>query len=62
MEQACLEKRGMCHFDMRKYDKAIHDFERCREPNNSSGGSLHYIKGITYYKLKKPIEAILSFE
>jgi tetratricopeptide (TPR) repeat protein len=51
----------MCYFDIKKYEKAIQDFERCREGNNATGGSLHYVKGITYYKLRKPIEAILAF-
>jgi hypothetical protein len=45
----------MCYFEIKDYSRAIHDFERCKQGNNASGGSLYYIKGITYYKLKKPI-------
>ena len=57
MQQNCLEKRGVIFFEMGKYDQAIKDLEACK-----SISSVHYLKGLIYYKLKKPMQAILSFE
>lgn len=50
----------MCFYETEHYEEALKDFEKCRE--GGGGSSLHYIKGLTYYRLKRPIEAILSFE
>jgi tetratricopeptide (TPR) repeat protein len=60
--QGCLEKRGHCYFDLQLYEKAAMDFERCSENPGILSGSLFYLKGLCYYRLKKSMEAILAFE
>jgi tetratricopeptide (TPR) repeat protein len=60
--QTCLEKRGMCYFELKEYERAVQDFERCTESTGETGGSLYHMKGVAYYQLKQPIEAILAFE
>lgn len=62
LAEVCLEKRAQCCYDLDRFEDAIRDIERFKNSGRDSAGCLHHIKGMCYYRLSKPIEAILCFE